>query len=117
MNFSFTTHDGKPIRETSVGQVRVSVGYASYPEETANADELMDLADKRMYEVKERRAGVKASRSDSRLSSLPDLPGSTEGRVLSDPPLRLFRLCCWPIRLPAAVAEPLHCTAMLGTRR
>jgi len=76
MNFSFTTHDGKPLRETSVGQVRTSVGYASYPEETANADELMDLADKRMYEVKERRAGVKASRSDSRLRSLTDIPGS-----------------------------------------
>ncbi|MBI5869898.1 MAG: sensor domain-containing diguanylate cyclase [Actinobacteria bacterium] len=76
MEFSFMTHDGKPLRETAVGQVRASVGYASYPEETANADELMDLADKRMYEVKERRAGVKALRSDNKLRSLPDIPGS-----------------------------------------
>ncbi|MDO8736841.1 MAG: sensor domain-containing diguanylate cyclase [Thermoleophilia bacterium] len=80
MSFSFTTHDGTPLEETSVGQVRASVGYASYPEETANADELMDLADKRMYEVKERRAGVKELRSNRGLRSLPDMPA----RVIPD---------------------------------
>ena len=54
--FQFTTHEGLPLRGTPVGQVSASIGYASYPEETANADELMDLADKRMYAVKESRS-------------------------------------------------------------
>lgn len=76
MNFAFTTHDGMPLRETAAGQVRASVGYASYPEETADADGLMDLADKRMYEVKAGRAVVKGLRPDSTLRALPDITGS-----------------------------------------
>lgn len=76
MNFSFTSHDGKPLRDTSVGQVRASVGYASFPEETSNAEELMDLADKRMYEVKERRARDRALRPESRYLAPTDIPGS-----------------------------------------
>ncbi len=61
-NFPFTTHDGLPLHGTAVGQVRASIGFASYPEETANADELMDLADKRMYAVKQKRAKGRLTR-------------------------------------------------------
>ncbi|GBE58300.1 phytochrome-like protein cph2 [bacterium BMS3Abin01] len=51
----FLTRDGIPISETSLGPLRASIGYASYPEETTSADELLSLADKRMYAVKENR--------------------------------------------------------------
>ncbi|MHB8859234.1 MAG: GGDEF domain-containing protein [Thermoleophilia bacterium] len=56
LEFPFTTHEGRPLTGSAIGQVRASIGYASYPEETSNADELMDLADKRMYSIKEGRA-------------------------------------------------------------
>ena len=57
--FSFTTHDGQPLKGSPIGPVSASIGYASYPEETSNADELLDLADKRMYSIKESRSGGK----------------------------------------------------------
>lgn len=55
----FVTHDGRLIGDTAVGQLQASIGYASYPEETASAAELLDLADKRMYAVKETRAKLR----------------------------------------------------------
>jgi len=54
--FPFMTHDGRLLRKSLAGPVRASIGHASYPEETTNGDELMDLADKRMYEVKQSRS-------------------------------------------------------------
>jgi GGDEF domain-containing protein len=45
-----------------VGPVSASIGYASYPEETTSADQLMDLADKRMYAIKEGRSKGKMRR-------------------------------------------------------
>ncbi|MHB1361921.1 MAG: GGDEF domain-containing protein [Thermoleophilia bacterium] len=68
--FPFTSHEGQPLKESPIGGVRASIGYASYPEETSNADELMDLADKRMYSIKE-------SRTPRKLRALP-LPPATE---------------------------------------
>jgi GGDEF domain-containing protein len=63
-DFAFTTNDGFTLRDSSIGPVRASIGYASHPEETAVSDELMDLADKRMY-------AAKGSRANSKLKRLP----------------------------------------------
>ena len=52
----FRTHEGALLSDTRVGRVSASIGCASYPEETADADSLMELADKRMYAMKESRA-------------------------------------------------------------
>ncbi|MHB1390564.1 MAG: GGDEF domain-containing protein [Thermoleophilia bacterium] len=62
-NHDFCTQDGRSLRNSAVGQVRASIGYASYPEETANEDELLELADKRMYAVKEERSRQQGPRS------------------------------------------------------
>ena len=75
--FPFQTHEGVLLAKTKVGPVGASIGFASYPEETANADELMDLADKRMY-------GMKESKTRGRVSRLPQ-PGGFPG--LGGPPL------------------------------
>ncbi|MFA5801135.1 MAG: sensor domain-containing diguanylate cyclase [Thermoleophilia bacterium] len=54
--FPFITHDGRLLSKSLTGPVCASIGHASFPEETTDGDELMDLADKRMYEVKQSRS-------------------------------------------------------------
>ncbi|MFA6000954.1 MAG: sensor domain-containing diguanylate cyclase [Thermoleophilia bacterium] len=68
--YPFMTHDGRLLRKSLAGLVRASIGHASYPEETTDGDELMDLADKRMYEVKQgrTRGKVLAVQKPNRLS-------------------------------------------------
>lgn len=65
--FQFRTHDGKELHLAQFGQVRASIGYASYPEEASSSEDLLDLADKRMYAVKE-------GRSRGKLRRLPEVP-------------------------------------------
>ncbi len=66
----FLTHEGVSIRETAVGPLRASIGFASYPEETTSADELMSLADKRMYADKKRHKQGFARLPESGMTSL-----------------------------------------------
>jgi diguanylate cyclase (GGDEF)-like protein len=74
----FRTDSGILISDTSLGPLRASVGYASYPEETTNADELMSLADKRMYSVKEGRKRLR--------DGVSHFPGLTAEHLLDDRP-------------------------------
>ncbi len=55
-SYPFRTHDGALLSKSPTGPLSASIGCASYPEETTNADDLMDLADKRMYAMKEGRS-------------------------------------------------------------
>ena len=64
----FRTHEGVLLADTPVGPVGASIGFARYPEETSNAEELMDLADKRMY-------GMKVGKTRNRARRLPRLEG------------------------------------------